>query len=721
MTLDVKRTDSIPADARGAALYYLKHRLAPIPVPSGSKAPILSGWPSLRLTEATVSDYFPAGRQLNVGLLTGRLNGDAGGEVVVDIDCMEALRAADLILPETGRIAGRPGNPRSHRHYRVKNAPAKAHDKYKDPIQGDAPDQRAVLVELLSTGAQVIAPPSVHDTTGETYMWHSFGTAAEADVGELLAAVKRLAAAALLARYWPKGSRHDAALALAGGLARAGWERECVGRFVEAVCAAAADEQAKDRGRAATDSVARVAAGEKATGWPSLEKLIGEKGPVIVGQVREWLGLKSSSVEPPIPVEPPWPDPPASEAYYGLAGNIVRAIEPATEGDPAALLVQMLIAFGSAAGRTAYFRVEADYHHANEYAVVVGRTSKARKGTTWGHVRALMEQADDHWVREQVASGVSSGEGIIWAIRDAINSREKIKEGKEVRYVDVEKDPGVADKRLLLHEPEFANVLKQTERQTNIVSMVLRNAWDGVKVLRTLTKNSPARSTGAYVSAIGHITADELRRYLSQTESANGFANRFLFVCADRSKFLPEGGRVDPAVWDGLRNELVAALEFARSAGEVRRDEEARSLWCEIYRELSEGKPGLAGALLARAEAHVMRIALIHALLDRSPFIRAPHLLAAIALWDYVERSVAYIFGDSLGDPVADELLRLLRGCPSGMTRTEIRDYFQRNASADRIGKALGVLLQHKLAHPQLEETGGRRAERWFATGRNQG
>jgi hypothetical protein len=208
---------------------------------------------------------------------------------------------------------------------------------------------------------------------------------------------------------------------------------------------------------------------------------------------------------------------------------------------------------------------------------------------------------------------------------------------------------------------------------------------------------------------------------LTLTESANGFANRFLYLCADRSKFLPEGGHVDGREWSALRDELAEALAFARSVGEVTRDDEARSLWCAVYRDLSEGKPGLAGALLARAEAHVMRLALLYALLDKSPVIRADHLLAGLALWDYCDRSVRFVFGDSLGDQVADELLRLLRSSPNGMTRTEIRDYFQRNASAERIGRALGLLLQHKLARREQLETGGRPTERWHAVKPRQG
>jgi hypothetical protein len=378
------------------------------------------------------------------------------------------------------------------------------------------------------------------------------------------------------------------------------------------------------------------------------------------------------------------------------------------------------VAFGSAAGKAAFFAVEADHHHANEFAVLVGKTSKARKGTSWGHIFRLFREADEPWAAERIQSGASSGEGLIWAVRDPIQKQERIKEQGEVRYEAVAADPGISDKRLLVYEPEFANVLKMTERQGNTLSTVLRQAWDGLD-LRTLVKNSPARATGAHVSLIGHITADELRRYLTATETANGFGNRHLWVCAERSKRLPEGGSVDPGAWAGVCGDLARAIEFARSAGEMRRDEEARELWCDVYGELSEGRPGLAGALLARAEAHVMRLALLYALMDRSPQIRAPHLMAALALWEYAERSVHFVFGDCLGDSVADELLLLMRGSHEGVTRTDIRDHFGRHQSADRVNRALALLLQHGLARRQQRETGGRPSEVWFAVvrGRN--
>src|SRR5262249_52272513 len=150
----------------------------------------------------------------------------------------------------------------------------------------------------------------------------------------------------------------------------------------------------------------------------------------------------------------------------------------------------------------------------------------------------------------------------------------------------VETDSGVSDKRLLVYEPELASVLKQVERQGNVLSAMLRQAWESGD-LRTLTKNSPAQATGAHVSLVGHITVEELRRYLSATEIANGFGNRFIWLCVQRSKELPEGGRLDPQVMAGLGQRLATVLAFGRNVTEMKRDDAARAVWHKVYGPLS--------------------------------------------------------------------------------------------------------------------------------------
>jgi hypothetical protein len=82
-----------------------------------------------------------------------------------------------------------------------------------------------------------------------------------------------------------------------------------------------------------------------------------------------------------------WPAPLASQAFHGIAGEIVHAIEPHTEADPAALLIQFLVGFGNLIGRGAHTTVEADRHGCNLFAAIVGVSAKGRKGTSWGQVR----------------------------------------------------------------------------------------------------------------------------------------------------------------------------------------------------------------------------------------------------------------------------------------------------------------------------------------------
>jgi len=99
----------------------------------------------------------------------------------------------------------------------------------------------------------------------------------------------------------------------------------------------------------------------------------------------------TSEPEPaPLPAEPQWPAPLAAEAFHGLAGECVRLLEPASEADPTALLVQLLVAFGSAIGRSPHFQVENDRHHANEFVTLVGRHLEGAQGNQLGADPAII-------------------------------------------------------------------------------------------------------------------------------------------------------------------------------------------------------------------------------------------------------------------------------------------------------------------------------------------
>jgi hypothetical protein len=139
-----------------------------------------------------------------------------------------------------------------------------------------------------------------------------------------------------------------------------------------------------------------------------------------------------------------------------------------------------------------------------------------------------------------------------------------------------------------------------------------------------------------------------------------------------------------------------------------------------ISRRLSEGLPGLLGAVTARSEAQCVRLALLFALLDGAGAINEQHLLAALAVWERAAASARFIFGSAVGDPVADEILRALRTAGAvGVTRTGIRDLFRRHQSAERIGMALDLLLRRKLASSERQPTGGAPVEIWRALERD--
>jgi hypothetical protein len=231
--------------------------------------------------------------------------------------------------------------------------------------------------------------------------------------------------------------------------------------------------------------------------------------------------------------DPTWPSL-ANEAFHGLTNKVVFWLVPNTESDQAALLLQFLVSFGNAVGRKPHYLIEGTKHYANLFVALAGQTSKARKGTSADRIRQLFEIADPEWVQCCVRGGISSGEGILWAIRDPIYGMKK---GEETLL-----DPGIADKRLLLDEREYQQALTVMTRPGNTVSRIIRDAWDGRDHIESLTKNSPARVTNPMISIVSHITVEELRESLDRTAMANGYANRFLFACVRRGQLLPHGG-----------------------------------------------------------------------------------------------------------------------------------------------------------------------------------
>jgi putative DNA primase/helicase len=214
----------------------------------------------------------------------------------VDLDFDEAVVIGPYLLPATESIFGRPSKRASHREYYtdLSSTDDRAAAQFLSP-------EGKMIVELRigggNKGAQTIFPGSVHEETGEPVQWEEDGEPASVDGNDLLARVKLVAAAALIARRWPpKGGRHDAARCLGGLLARAGFSEERIKLVAQAIARAAGDEEWRDRVKGAQDAARELHDGGNAYGLTHLIEIIGKPA---AKRVADWLDYHAGSQEAP--------------------------------------------------------------------------------------------------------------------------------------------------------------------------------------------------------------------------------------------------------------------------------------------------------------------------------------------------------------------------------------------------------------------------------------
>jgi Bifunctional DNA primase/polymerase, N-terminal/Domain of unknown function (DUF927) len=258
----------------------------PVPIKPGEKRPPMLGWQNLRLSIDDLPKHFSNGNGL------GWLLGVKPRPIAdVDVDCPEALAVALLIKgPKTDRIFGRKSNPGSHYLFELTEELARV--PFEDPVL-KREKQQAMLIELRGQGGQTVVPPSTHES-GEQIEWERKGDFGRAKLEDLHSWVAKIAAAALLVRYWPRG--HEARHALAGVLARAGWTEEATSEFVCAVMRLAQSDNLEAR-TDVRNCYARLERDDEVAGRTKLEELLGENGQLIISTLAEWLDLKRASAD----------------------------------------------------------------------------------------------------------------------------------------------------------------------------------------------------------------------------------------------------------------------------------------------------------------------------------------------------------------------------------------------------------------------------------------
>ena len=404
------------------------------------------------------------------------------------------------------------------------------------------------------------------------------------------------------------------------------------------------------------------------------------------------------------------------EACPGILGDFVALATSDSEADPAAVCITALVRFaaevyGFAPNKGPHMYVGETIHPPRLFAVICGNSSKARKGTSRYPVTKLFSRV--HCQPSQLSvwrlplptreSGgpLSTGEGLAYQVRE--ESEEERERRRKLNPNEPLRDPG--DKRLMIQDEEFASALACTKREGNTLSMGIRCFWDSGDYA-PLTKNNPVLVKDAHICIVTHITMQELHAMLGEVQAVNGFGNRFLWICARRSKLVALPSPMQDAVLAPIQNELWRLISHAQQCGLITMTSRAKELWESVYPELSKEHFGLAGSIINRAEAQTLRLSLIYALLDGQNTVEDRHISAALTMWQYAQDSALYIFGGKSVDPLEAKILEALKFGP--LTATELSAVLQRNIPKERLQPLLQQLEAQQRISIGKQKSGGR-------------
>ena len=381
------------------------------------------------------------------------------------------------------------------------------------------------------------------------------------------------------------------------------------------------------------------------------------------------------------------------DACPGILGDFVSLATRDSEADPAAVCITALVRFcaevyGIAPNRGPHILVGETVHPPRLFAVICGNSSKARKGTSRYPVaklfsRALCQSSELRDLRlpipaRESGGPLSTGEGLAYHVRDMTDAEiERLQKQNPEKDIH-DKD----DKRLIIMDEEFASGLACTKREGNTLSMGIRCFWDSGDY-SPLTKNNPITVKGAHINIITHITMQELAVCLAEVQAFNGFGNRFLWICARRSKLVALPAPMPEHDLAPIQREMWRLTATAQKRGAITMSPDCLEYWQSIYPDLSKEHTGLVGNIINRAEAQTIRLALAYALLDGKDIINQPHLQAALAMWKYAEASALYIFGDKTADPLEARIMEALKNGP--LTATELSALLCRNVPKERL------------------------------------
>jgi hypothetical protein len=392
-------------------------------------------------------------------------------------------------------------------------------------------------------------------------------------------------------------------------------------------------------------------------------------------------------------IERPEPlDPHAMPLPTGLA-LLLDHFKPLTDAPWSSLLLASTVTMSALAGPAPTLKWRGR-HRAALFGALVGHSGYGRKGATMRVVDQAFGQVDP-MLDEITMSGVASGEVLV----DILNASKANSLGTA-----------------LIAEHEIAGLLTIASREGSILSTILRKAWDGDKVESRSRAKGTSSAFGYNVAFLGGVTPVELAARLDSNQIANGWANRFLWFHSEKR----EGG-FNSAADDTLSTVAIDYLRdcitFARALSgpsvliaprfSMHLAPGAHARLDALAESLDVIPVGAIGSLRQRMPAHIVRLAMVAALLDQSAEVGLDHVAFGEAMAAYAVASMRAVFGTRVDDEVAQMILGLLQ--THGWLNTSTLSQITRKEPA-RVRHALVLLLDSGLIEREDRKTGGRTA-----------
>ena len=379
-----------------------------------------------------------------------------------------------------------------------------------------------------------------------------------------------------------------------------------------------------------------------------------------------------------------WPAPLDPGVFEGSpAGRWASYLDEhqVTEADPAAVFIQTLTALGAMIGLGPQLEHGSLIVPAKWFTLVVGDSARGRKGTAWDAAAQLLREVDGAFMETRVLSGFGSGEALIRPVAD---EEQAAADGAA----------GEPDRRLLVVQTEFANVLRVAERPNSTLSPNLRELHD-LGPVRNITKSTSLVASRHHVALIGHITPSELLTGMKGTALSNGFGSRLLMVGSRRSRLISRPRSVDTAVLRRLASGLREAVAAAQRVDSVAMTDAGLEHWDDLYLTTERrALPPLVATLTHRAATLTLRIALVHALVAGRDVIDVDDLVVAAEIVRYGIETALYVFDDGVMDERAQVLLEATRRAGSaGLTGRQRAEVFSNNLPAAELNELMAGLV----------------------------